>query len=291
MISDSMRFCVLPRRGRPRNGVLAVVLVFATFLPSFLSGTLLGGRVYAMQLTPVQKQEMKTHYEKATRAYDVQKYGEAVDEYQKAYEIGGDPAMLYNVAQSFRLNDQIADSLRFYRRYLQRSPNARNREDVERKIADLEKVVEERRKLAAAASTPVAPPPVVTAPAPVSDTPTSQAASDGSTKLIVGIVLASVGGAALVTAAITGKLAADKGDLLTKASTNGSTFDPKWESTGKQLNTVTIVSGIVGGAAVVAGAVLIVLSQQQGETAKEQHAFISPLVGGGVMGAAAMVRF
>ena len=81
----------------------------------------------AMQLSPQQKLEMKSHYEKATRAYDVGKYQEAIEEYQKAYEIGGDPPMLYNIAQAYRLNDQPGEAVRFYRRYLQRSPNARNR--------------------------------------------------------------------------------------------------------------------------------------------------------------------
>jgi tetratricopeptide (TPR) repeat protein len=140
-----------------------------------------------MQLTPVQKQEMKQHYEKATRAYDVQKYSEAVEEYQKAYEIGGDPAMLYNVAQSYRLSDQLPEALRFYRRYLQRSPNARNREDVERKISDLERTLEERRKAAAAVPPPPPPEPVVVPPPP----PPKPVKTGGGGKRIAGIVLGS----------------------------------------------------------------------------------------------------
>ena len=121
----------------------------------------------AADLTPSQKLEMKQLYEKATRAYDVGKYNEAIEEYQKAYELGGDPPMLYNIAQAYRLNDQPGEALRFYRRYLQRAPGAKNREDVERKIAELEKTVEERRKAAAAATPPPLPaPPVTTAPAP-----------------------------------------------------------------------------------------------------------------------------
>ncbi len=83
---------------------------------------------------------MKLHYQRATRAYDLQKYTEAIDEYQKAYEISGDPPMLYNIAQAYRLADQPAEAVRYYRRFLQRMPNARNREDVERKIADQEKL-------------------------------------------------------------------------------------------------------------------------------------------------------
>src|SRR5439155_11899124 len=93
----------------------------------------------AMQATPAQKQEMMEHYERATRAYDIQKYQEAVEEYQKAYEIAGDPAMLYNVAQAYRLNGQLSEALHSYGRYLQGSPNARNLEDVEGKIVGLGK--------------------------------------------------------------------------------------------------------------------------------------------------------
>ncbi len=248
-------------------------------------------RAQAMQLTSTQKQEMKQHYEKATRAYDVQKYAEAVDEYQKAYEIGGDPAMLYNVAQSYRLNDQLGEALRFYRRYLQRSPNARNREDVERKIADLDKVVEERRKVAAAAAA-AAPPavvaPVAPVPPPSSETPAPVEGGGGGQR-IAGIVLASVGAAGLIAAAVTGKMAGDKADELTKASMNGGTFDPAVESSGKTLNTVAIVSAVVGGAAAITGAVLIVLSG--GSPAEERRALVSPLIGGGITGATAVIRF
>jgi tetratricopeptide (TPR) repeat protein len=250
----------------------------------------LGGRAQAMQLTPVQKQEMKQHYEKATRAYDVQKYSEAVDEYQRAYEIGGDPAMLYNVAQSYRLNDQPADALRFYRRYLQRSPNARNRDDVEKKIADLERVVEERRRKAAAAPPPPpAPIPVVIAQAPPPEAPVKQVeASPG--RRIAGIVIASVGAVALATAAITGKMASDKAAKLSDASKVGDVFDPNLEKNGKTLNNIAIVSGIVGGAAIVTGVVLILTSR--GSSSPERQAMVSPMVGGGgLVGATALVQF
>ncbi len=117
------------------------------------------GRPARAQLTPQQKQEIHQHYDRATRAYDLGKYPEAVDEYQKVYEIDGDPVMLYNIAQAYRLNDQPQDAIHFYRRYLQRAPEARNRDDVERKIAAQEKVIEEKRKAAAA----VQPPPTAAA--------------------------------------------------------------------------------------------------------------------------------
>ena len=65
-----------------------------------LLAVVVGPAARAAELTPQQKLEMKQLYERATRAYDVGKYNEAIEEYQKAYEIGGDPPMLYNIAQA-----------------------------------------------------------------------------------------------------------------------------------------------------------------------------------------------
>src|SRR3569623_1927204 len=251
------------------------------------------GRAQA-QLTADQKQEMRQHYEKATRAYDIEKYGEAVDEYQKAYEIGGDPAMLYNIAQAYRLNKQAPDALHFYRRYLQRSPNARNREDVERKIADLEQSIEAKRKAdeaAAAAARLRAPPAVCAAPKVVTVAPAP--APEGVNGMrVAGIVVTSVGAAALITSGITGYLAGKKGDDLTNASKNGGTFNPSVESSGKTLNTVAIATVIGGGVMAVVGTVLIVVSGKgDGEATAAKPVALAPIIGAGTVGASAALTF
>jgi tetratricopeptide (TPR) repeat protein len=261
-----------------------------------------GAQTQSQSLTPQQKQEMRQQYEKATRAYDIKKYGEAIDGYQRIYEIGGDPAMLFNIAQAYRLNAQPEEALRFYRRYLQRSPSARNRDDVERKIGDLERAVEEQRKAAAAAAAPaVAPPPVVpqSDPSPVTPAPpvagldgggVGAAEDTGRGKRIAGIALLSVGAAALVTAGITGFLAKRKGDELTEVSEMMGAFDPDVESAGKRLNKVAIISAIAGGATAVAGAVLLLLGWRSAG-GEQQQALVSPLVGPDTLGAAGIVRF
>ena len=277
---------------------------------SLVVATLLGRRAGA-QLTPVQKLEMKQHYEKATRAYDVQKYSEAVDEYQRAYEIGGDPAMLYNVAQSYRLNDQLAEAQRFYRRYLQRSPNARNREDVERKISDLDKILEDRRKKMAAAPPPPAVAPVVFPVVPPPEPPPAPRLEPTPGRRIGGIVVASFGVAALATAGVFAKLGADKSD---KAE-HELVYDPNVDSNGKDYNKVAWASLIVGGVALVTGGILIITSrgrsfedradnQPAGDEPGERQAprprrpdgdgrqaMILPLVGGRLLGAAATLQF
>jgi hypothetical protein len=257
-------------------------------LSSLLSALLVAPAARAADLTPAQKLEMKQLYEKATRAYDVGKYNEAIEDYQKAYEIGGDPPMLYNIAQAYRLNDQPAEAVRFYRRYLQRAPNARNREDVERKIADLEKTIEDRRKAAAAATppplpappvvpatppaaTPVAPtpvgPPAPTAPAlgvtspgaGTTEPPVGAADESGHTLRVVGWSL--VGGGVLFGAGalVTGLMARSKGQDVTNMSNSDQMFDPNVEHSGILLNHVTIGLGVTGGALAVAGAILVVV--------------------------------
>ncbi|HVT06349.1 MAG TPA: tetratricopeptide repeat protein [Polyangia bacterium] len=233
------------------------------------------------QLTPQQKQEIHQHYDRATRAYDLGKYPEAVDEYQKVYEIDGDPVMLYNIAQAYRLNDQPQDAIHFYRRYLQRSPDARNREDVERKIAAQEKVIEDKRKAAAAVQPPPVPttpktttpkpaPVVIEPPPPPTPTPvitTPQPAPEpeppSNTQRIVGWSMVGVGVAADVVAVIEGVRAKNRADSVTdlQSKTDPPYFDSNaqaLQSQGKTASLIAIVCGIAGTAVAVAGGVVLI---------------------------------
>jgi hypothetical protein len=316
---------------RPETAVrLRVARRFARLdlLMVLLLGVTLAPAARAAELTPAQKLEMKQLYEKATRAYDVGKYNEAIEEYQKAYEIGGDPPMLYNIAQAYRLNDQPGEALRFYRRYLQRAPSARNREDVERKIAELEKSVEEHRKAAAAATPPPLPPPPLTTspaatpapvpapavgpPAPVAPAPApivtpgtetppvmvetgpSQGRQIAAWSLIGAGVLCGAG------AVVTGLIAHGKSNDVTKMSAAGAVFDPNIQHDGKLFNNVTIGLGIAGGALAVTGVIVLLTggSSSPAEAPAQESApppppaaMITPWLGNGLVGAGAGFRF
>lgn len=293
------------RASRP-SWLLPILLVIALAVPSLVRLS----PARAMQLTPQQKQEIKVHYERATRAYDLQKYSEAIDEYQKAYEIGGDPPMLYNIAQSYRLNDQPADAIRYYRRYLQRAPEARNREYVERKIADLEKLIEERRKSAAAATPPpitvtppttvtppvvTSPPPVITSPPPpVQPPPPAPEPSHAGT--VVGWAMIGAGVIADGIAIYEGLRAKQKGDELTRLSKmNNQVFDPAIESAGKTANIAAIVLGIGGTALAITGAIVLITSGSSsdapGAAAPTAQLRLVPWVGPGLVGGGASLRF
>ena len=120
---------------------MAALLAFA--LPQ---GVARAQEVARPQLSDTQKQKTKEHYEKATRLYNVGKYPEAIVEYEAAYLVSADPVMLFNIAQCHRLNSQPEEAARFYKNYLRNAPGAPNREDVERKIAEMERLTEERRR-------------------------------------------------------------------------------------------------------------------------------------------------
>ena len=304
------RICVFPARPNGfTRGAFGLVLAL---LGPMLTMALPARAAQAMQLSPQQKQDVRLHYDRATRAYDLNKYQEAIDEYQKVYEIDGDPVMLYNIGQAYRLNDQPQESIHFYRRYLQRSPEARNREDVNRKIVTLEKLIEERRKAAAAvtppppsAKTPVVeqptttPPPMATTVPVIVQPPPQEPVPPSQARRGVGWTMVGLGLIADGVAIVEGIRAKNFGDQLTKASntTNPPIFDPSIESSGKTANLVAIVCGIAGTAVAITGAIVLITNGTSGasrpESAPPETASLSftPWVGPGLVGGGMGLRF
>src|SRR5262245_29960590 len=85
---------------RCRPGALPTLPLLLVALGACAAGALWPAAARAQTppaLTADQKQEMKIHYERGQRAYDIGKYADAIDEYAKVYEIGGNPTMLYNI--------------------------------------------------------------------------------------------------------------------------------------------------------------------------------------------------
>jgi hypothetical protein len=134
----------------------------------------------------------KDHFLKGTKYFDLGHFDEAIKEYEAAYEIKDEPVLLYNIAQAHRLAGHSKEAVHFYRSYLRRVPKATNRDEVETKIAEISKLIEQQEKTRAlppdlpmspgeqhAAATkprPTEPPPkpVITTPPPVTTPPAEQ---------------------------------------------------------------------------------------------------------------------
>jgi tetratricopeptide (TPR) repeat protein len=115
----------------------------------------------------------KAHYEKGTTLYDLGKYLEAAREYEEAYSAKNDPALLFNIAQAYRLGGDSPAALRTYRSYLRRVPDASNRQDVERHIANLQRVLDEQKRASTAPPTDTMQPAQMQAPSlPTASVPT-----------------------------------------------------------------------------------------------------------------------
>lgn len=79
----------------------------------------------------------RAHYEQAVGHYNLDEYAPALAEFREAYRLKPDPSFLFNIAQCYRkLGDREA-ALDFFRKYLRSVPNAPNRSDVQRFMAEL----------------------------------------------------------------------------------------------------------------------------------------------------------
>jgi len=87
----------------------------------------------------------RAHFEKGSTAYDLGQFREAAREYEIAYRLKSDPALLYNIGQAYRFAGDAAEALRAYKAYLRRSPEAPNRREVDAQIAKLQRLVDEQR--------------------------------------------------------------------------------------------------------------------------------------------------
>jgi hypothetical protein len=119
--------------------------------------------------------EAKQHFDEGSKAFNLGEFNRAVDEYKLAYRAKPDPVFLYNIAQSYRLANDLNQALFFYRSFIRNMPNAPNRREVEDRIRKLEVQI---NQLAAPPNNPLPPKPerpASTAPAPAATAATAPA--------------------------------------------------------------------------------------------------------------------
>ena len=107
---------------------IAVALAVAAFLFSSFA-----------QADP--ESEARAHYQSATTHFAVGDFAKAADEYQAAYMLKPDPALLYNAAQAYRLAGNQDKALILYKNYVQLYPHESNVEEVHAQIAKLKEAI------------------------------------------------------------------------------------------------------------------------------------------------------
>ena len=153
-----------PGDNTPYNSIMRSSLRTSCIVLGTLVALLVCAREGAAE--PRRKQAVQTHYNQGMKQYTLGHFPEAIEEFSKAYDLKPEPIFLYNIAQSHRQNKNPERAAFFYRRYLEAEPRAKNRDEVEKRIKDMEKLLAEEKERAMAPA--VQPPPLVpTPPAPV----------------------------------------------------------------------------------------------------------------------------
>jgi tetratricopeptide (TPR) repeat protein len=203
------------------------------------------------------------HYRKGMRLYDVGRFEEAIKEFEAAYQYQEGPVTIFNLAQAHRRAGNNAKALELYRTYLRKAPNAPDRGEVEERIAALERAMAEVQDRVAALEKASPPRPtepaatVAVAPPP----PAAPPPRHGRGMLVGGAVAAGagvlLGGAGIVFAV----RAHDK----SVQSARAAAFDPALDDEAKSARRLEYLFLGVGGAAVAAAAVLVVLGMRPAE--------------------------
>ena len=88
----------------------------------------------AQEAAPDADAEARALFESGREAFDAGRLEVALEKFRRAYELSARPALLYNIAMSHdRLRDDRA-AIEWFERYLAESPDAPNRESVERRL-------------------------------------------------------------------------------------------------------------------------------------------------------------
>jgi len=108
-------------------------------------GLVLGLTSGAMADSPEKNKALaKQHFEAGVSHFDLAEWEQALVEFKEAYRLKSDPSFLYNIAQCHRKLGHVDEALTFYKTYRRRAPDAPNREEIERRILELE--VEQQAK-------------------------------------------------------------------------------------------------------------------------------------------------
>ena len=108
----------------PRTLLAVCLLLFAFSRPAFAEDP--------------SERAAKRHYDRGQKLYNLQKFEEALEQYQKAFDAQPLPGFLFNIAQCQRNLGDYEAAIFSFKRYLKLDPETEKREQVEELIEDLE---------------------------------------------------------------------------------------------------------------------------------------------------------
>jgi tetratricopeptide (TPR) repeat protein len=218
-------------------------------------------------------------YDAGKKHYNLGAFDRAIELWKQGYEYKDDPIFLYNIAQAYRQKGDHQKAIFFYKAYIREEPRARNRDDVEARIAELTKLLEAQQNATEAPpKEPVSPPepqaeppPVVAPPSPsVAPARDDLDARPGRMMKIGGAVAGGIGVAALATGVVFLIRSSSIEGEIEDAAMSGEPWTPELvdrEASGRTSATIGWIGTGAGVALVATGITLYVLG-----AAKDAHA-------------------
>jgi tetratricopeptide (TPR) repeat protein len=233
---------------------LPALLLVGLALPLALVGTSPAALATEPSSSPPAPADLaREHYERGLAKYNLAEFDAAIVEFKQSYELSKAPRLLFNIAQAYRLKKDYESALYFYNTYLRADPNPPNLDDVDTKIDEMKRALDEQHKAAATPPPPVTPPPVTPPPA------VEKHASKRSLK-VAGLTVTALGAAACAVGGGMLGLASSDASTLHRVATSGmpwTAMDQSIFDEGDRAQTAGIVLLSAGGALVVAGAITL----------------------------------
>ena len=226
-------------------------------------------------------------YREGQAAYDAKKYDDAIAAWSQSYELSHLPALVFNLAQAYRLKGDCDDAVTSYKKFIDLDPKSRQRPAAEGFIKDLEPcpVAEPPKQ-----EPPKPPPPTQEPPRPPPPKqqlppkpPVATATHHSTGERVTGIGLAVAGAVAVGVGAYFGNQASSDASDVRAACASGCDYDSikQKDQDGRSDAKLQYVMYGVGAGAVAIGAVLFVIGSR--EHADPPPVAIVPTRGGGAV--------
>jgi tetratricopeptide (TPR) repeat protein len=247
--------------------------------PAALTALLLGATPSVLAAAPAEGDQgdndafAKKYYDLGRALYLHSDYEGAIGQFRAAYRLSHRPALLFNIARSHEALGQMEQAIQTYREYLQSSPP--DSVDVQTRIANLQVVVDKQRETSRREQL----------------ARQEAATRRGSSK--PGWITVGAGAAVAVLGAVFAGLAKGRQSDAEQAFKTGQEYTSiqSTERGGRAFGVAGPVLLGVGGAAIVAGGVLLILHYRHGSSTAERAAWLTPVVAPGSLAFAAGWRF
>jgi tetratricopeptide (TPR) repeat protein len=118
----------------------------AAFFLVIMAGVTVPRRAVGVETEQERRDRSLALIKEGRSRYDLGKLDEAIKLFEQAYEVYPYPEALYNLGQAWRQRGDLKKAVFYYRSYLRNKPDAENRLQVEERIAELERLIQQQEQ-------------------------------------------------------------------------------------------------------------------------------------------------